>query len=73
MKWLMLAGLVTSLSGCGGYIQFIDGLNERQIQSCLRYNGTTRVGTLYGGEGALRGITATGGASVADCRELLGE
>ena len=65
--WLLLLACLF-LSGCSGYLQLIDGLNHRQITSCLYYDGSIRVGgPLSGGAGHFRGITATGGAALEHC------
>lgn len=70
-----LIGIVTIpliLFGCTSYLKFIDGLNEREVQSCLEYNGAISTGTGFGSSsGSLRGITATGGASLETCLALI--
>lgn len=73
VKLLGVILLALALTGCGThYTNLIDGLNERQVQSCLDYNGTASLGFGPGaGQGGLHGITVTGGAPLADCKEIL--
>lgn len=71
IRLAILAVAITTITGCSGYTRFIDGLNQRQIRSCLKYDGTARIGGLMGGYGSLEGITATGGAEMQECGDLL--
>ena len=62
--------LLLMLCGCasGSYAKFIEGLNERQITSCVRYQGSMRAGGITtGGSVAIQGITSTGGADLKTC------
>lgn len=68
---MVVLALALSLSGCQSYLSLIDGLNQRQVQSCLNYNGAISLGAGVGGSGALHGITATGGATLEDCIKLM--
>jgi hypothetical protein len=64
--------LTLVLGGCSSYLSLIDGLNKRQVQSCLEYNGATNLGSgFFSGSGGLHGVTATGGASLEMCTELM--
>ena len=69
IRMLGLMVVASSLVGCQSYLSLIDGLNQREVQSCLEYQGMIRAGTGAGGH--LRGITMTGGADIEVCRELL--
>jgi hypothetical protein len=60
--------LCLALAGCGSYRGFIDSLNERQLTSCVEYQGT--IGNLVTGGGYIRGLSATGGAELAECHQL---
>lgn len=70
---LTFALLLLTLSGCQSYLALVEGLNERQVQSCLEYNGAANLGGagIGASSGALHGITATGGANLETCVELL--
>lgn len=54
MTWLLLACL--ACMGCTGWL--IEGLEQRQVQSCIYWSGA-----LTGGHG----VTATGGVPLATC------
>lgn len=71
MRLMLIMAVAVMLTGCSSYLKVIEGLNERQIQSCLRYDGAVSAGIVFGANGALRGVTATGGADIAMCPELL--
>ena len=51
------------LQGCtgGSFMTLVQGLNERQVQSCIRYEGNA------GPYLRVMGITATGGVKLAEC------
>lgn len=54
------------LSGCSGYAQFINGLNERQLNSCIE--GTVNVGGMFSSaSGMIHVYSATGGQHVSEC------
>lgn len=65
--WLLL---VLALPSCANFAQFTDALNNREITSCIAYQGSMRIGTLGGGHVAISGVTATGGASLRDCQGI---
>lgn len=68
--WLILC---LALSGCQSareaYLTLIDGLQQRQVQSCLTGNFA-----FTGGAANISGmgVTATGGATVETCSQVLG-
>jgi hypothetical protein len=70
---IAIVACLATMSGCAGYLSLIDGLNERSVQSCWRYEGVARLGSgiAASGSGSLQGFTATGGASIDKCKELL--
>ena len=59
----MLSILVAAatLSGCTGFSSLVQSLNERQVQSCLYYEGNISAYV------RLKGISATGGVKLEDC------
>ena len=71
---LFLAIVFLLTTGCsqGSLLRLADALNERQIKSCLEYNGAINFGAGVGGSsGSLHGITVTGGAEFELCSQLL--
>ena len=54
--WICWLLLTLSLSGCTGWL--VEGLEQRQVQSCVWF-----AGPLGGGHG----VTATGGVPLATC------
>lgn len=64
LRSLLLAALFTLLSGCTGLASLADSLNERQVQSCIQWQG--HISSLGGGV-QVRGVTATGGVPLASC------
>lgn len=63
IKLMLLASLL--LGGCANFTQFTQALNERELTSCIKYQGSMRVA---GGHVAISGVTATGGAKIQDCQ-----
>lgn len=64
MRTVLLLGLLTLLlSGCTSYQAMLDGLNERNVSSCLWFSGN--VGPYAG----LRAVTATGQADLTKCMQ----
>jgi hypothetical protein len=66
--------LVTTLflTSCSGYLQMVDGLNQRNVSSCFAYNGMA--GSMFtGARGMVMGVTATGGADIESCSTILGQ
>ena len=72
MKLAAILFLCFTLLGCQGYLSLVEGLNQRELQSCIRYNGSMRVGAVSGGHVAISGLTATGGAPIDTCYEMFG-
>lgn len=70
---ILMVAIPMFISGCAtSYMEFIETLNEREVQSCIEYNGSVNYGTGIGGSsGSLHGITVTGGAPLELCKELL--
>lgn len=62
MKLLCLISLSLLMTACTNWTSFMQSLNERQIQSCLYYEGHAM------GYMRLKGITATGGVKLSECR-----
>ena len=61
---LLLCGLF--LAGCQSYASFIEGMETREINSCIE--GSITVGNIVaGGSGLLHVYTATGGQEVGEC------
>ena len=59
---ISVALLMLALQGCaGGFMTLIEGLNERQVQSCIKYEGNA------GPYLRVMGVTATGGVKLMDC------
>ena len=54
------------LSGCAGLASLADTMNERQIQSCIRWQGFAG-GVLSGAQVQIQGVTATGGVTLKEC------
>ena len=71
-QWVVLTAatmLIFGISGCAGLSQLTEQLNARQLTSCIRWHGSMRAGGIFGGQVAVEGITATGGAMLESCRE----
>lgn len=64
IRLMMILLLLVSVSGCQSYLTFINGLNEREIKSCIKYIGQFRSVTI-------EGLTVTGGAALELCKEIL--
>ena len=58
------------LTACSNFHSFIADLNERHLSSCLCYQGAVAGG--FGGAASLwlRGVTATGEATPAQCQAV---
>jgi hypothetical protein len=61
--------VAASLTGCAGYMKMVNGLNRRNVQSCLQYGGM--VGGIMTGSGTVVGVTVTGGADLELCERIL--
>ena len=61
-----LTGLVL-LSGCTGFASLAETLNERQVQSCIRWQGFAGGGWPGVPQVQVQGMTATGGVTLAQC------
>lgn len=61
-----LTGLVL-LSGCAGFASLAETLNERQVQSCIRWQGFAGGGWPGVPQVQVQGMTATGGVTLAQC------
>lgn len=59
---LLFILVVLTLSSCTSWTNFMQSLNERQIQSCLYYEGYAA------GYVRVKGVTATGGVKFSECR-----
>lgn len=66
---LRLGGLLLLLAsiGCTSFASFANTLNERQVQSCIKWSGFVG-GSLAGGVVQVVGLTATGGATLRMCQ-----
>jgi len=58
---MLLAGL---LGGCVSVEHLADTMNNRNISSCITFSGA------YGVFVGIHGVTATGGATIAECLAL---
>lgn len=61
---LLIAGLL--LSGCASFASFAATLDQRQIQSCIKWQGFVG-GGWAGGQVQVMGMTATGGVKLNQC------
>lgn len=59
MVWCILMGL--ALSGCTGVASLTAALNDRQVTSCLWFQGAA------GPYATVLGVTATGGTPLQHC------
>ena len=64
-------GAVLFMSGCASIASLAATMNERQIQSCLKYQGIVGGGMGATANVQLNGVTATGGASLQDCMDKM--
>lgn len=67
MRFWICCCIAFILVGCSSFQRFVDTLNERQLSSCICYEGD--------GGGIARGMgcTVTGGADLAQCIESFGD
>lgn len=56
--------LALALSGCSGFASMMASLNERQVTSCIFWDGHASAYL------SVKGVTATGGATLEACRTL---
>lgn len=63
MIFILLSAL-TLCTGCTSYHSLLEGLNERQIKSCIWFTGNA------GPWASLRTVSATGGADLHICLGL---
>lgn len=61
---LCMVGVLLALTGCMNMTSLMQALQERQVTSCLYYQG------MAGIYGSVRGVTATGGATLEQCERL---
>lgn len=64
---LLAGALLWGLSGCSGFASMADSLNQRQVKSCLYYEGFAGGGWPGVPQMRVRGVTATGGVAFETC------
>lgn len=62
VNFVLLMCTLAVLNGCTNWTSFMQSLNERQIQSCLYYEGYAA------GYVRVKGVTATGGVKFSECK-----
>ena len=68
MRWVLgMLSLLLALQGCTGFASLAQTLNERQVQSCIRWQGFAGGGWPGVPQMQVYGVTATGGVSLAQC------
>ena len=67
MLYVGLLLLLVSMQGCSGLYSLVDALNERQVQSCIRWQGFAGGGWPGVPQVQVYGVTATGGVTLAQC------
>ena len=67
MRWIGLMVVMFCMSGCAGLSSLADTINERHIQSCIRWQGFAGGGWPGVPQVQMHGVTATGGVTLAMC------
>ena len=67
MRWIGIMAVMFCVSGCAGLSSLAHTMNERKIQSCIRWQGFAGGGWPGVPQVQLNGITATGGVTLAMC------
>lgn len=71
---VLILGLTLLTTACArfdnSYMNFIDGLNKREVKGCYENEVTFAGGTGIGGSIHMKGIILTGGMTAEDCASL---
>ena len=63
---LLWVGIFT-MTGCTSFNSLVQTLNERQLASCIKWQGSMSAGAGIGASGAVQAVTITGGMTMDDC------
>ena len=66
VKMFLVIIAAITLTGCTGFASLVQSLNERQVQSCLYYEGNISAYV------RLKGVSAIGGFGLENCMGVRG-
>ena len=64
---ILLSIGVLYVTGCTSFSSLVQTLNERQLASCIKWQGSMSAGAGMGASGAVQAMTVTGGMTIGDC------